>query len=276
MHYASLAFERISEAVSFCTAHFMMVGVVILAALLFMHLVIAGSALEEWRQWRATWSRENNLRRREAALDLSRTYGMSGSDFESYVARLFRDSGFHVQPRGGPRDQGCDLLLSSDHERVVCQVKRSSRPVTNKAVQEAVAAIPFYNAHRAIVVTNATFTKGARDLALANRCELLDHQTLQQMVASFSAKITSSCQNIRHQWAERIAAKLVHNGQITIPVKIGENATQHAREMKWILNEYLRAKDARFANWVRVYVASSKWVGFMKRPIILLKASRRT
>jgi HJR/Mrr/RecB family endonuclease len=169
-----------------------------------IHVFITTSALKEWREWRALWSRQYDLSRREASLDLSRTARMNGRDFESYVAEIFRETGFHVDPRGGPRDQGCDLLLSNGNESVVCQIKRSSRPVTNKPVQEAVAAVLFYNANRAMVVTNATFTRGARDLAFANRCELVDCQELQLKVATFSAKIKFQCKIVRDRWAERV------------------------------------------------------------------------
>jgi hypothetical protein len=251
-------------------------GILISVALLLTHLTITRAALKEWGKWRAMWSQQNELRRREASADLSRAHGMSGRDFESYVAGIFRESGFHVEPRGGPGDQGCDLLLSNGNERVVCQVKRSARPVSNKAIQEAVAAISFYNANRAMVVTNATFTKGAVELGLANRCELVDRHELHHRVEAFSTRIKLECKNLQRLWAERVAATLIHHGQFKIPLPRGKNATEEARVMKMIVTEYVRIKDIKLANSIRIYAAPSKWVGFIKRPIVLFKAPKES
>jgi HJR/Mrr/RecB family endonuclease len=275
MDHVSLAFGWILRVVSFWPQILVTVAISVPISLLLIHVLFTTSALKEWEEWRALWSRQYSLRKLEAAVGLSRTHTMSVRDFESYVALLFRESGFRVESRGGPRDQGCDLLLSNNYEVVVCQVKRSSRPVTNKAVQEAVAAVSFYNANRAMVVTNATFTKGAFELALANRCELIGHQELQHKVAASSASIKSKCRQLRDQWAQRIAARLANDGKLEIPVARGEDANQRAREMKSIVTEYLRTKDRRFADSVRVYVAPGKRVGLIKRPIILFKVPAR-
>ena len=58
------------------------------------------------------------------------------------------------------------------------QAKRYTSKVSNKAIQEASAAIKYYNANSAIVITNNYFTQSAIDLASANRIELWDRDIL--------------------------------------------------------------------------------------------------
>lgn len=104
------------------------------------------------------------------AVQLADVDRMPGRQFERYVAALLRHHGYKVEPTGRPGDQGCDLLLSKDGERIACQVKCYATPVSNDAVQEAVAAVAFYHCHRAIVVTNRTFTDGC---SITCRCQRL-------------------------------------------------------------------------------------------------------
>jgi HJR/Mrr/RecB family endonuclease len=52
--------------------------------------------------------------------------------------------------------------------KIVVQCKHYSKPVGVRAVQEAAAARSYYNASRAAVATNSTFTKQAKELA--HRC----------------------------------------------------------------------------------------------------------
>jgi hypothetical protein len=55
-----------------------------------------------------------------------------------------------------------ELNLSRDGKRIVVQCKFYSKPVGNKAVQEAAAARLHEHADKAIVVSNAAYTKAAR------------------------------------------------------------------------------------------------------------------
>lgn len=107
---------------------------------------------------------------------------MSGPTFEELLARLFRSLGWEVRRTGRAGDQGADLILFGPEETVVVQAKRHGSPVGNFAVQEIVAAVPFYHANRAICVTNATFTAAAIELARANSVELIDGADLHSLL----------------------------------------------------------------------------------------------
>jgi hypothetical protein len=61
---------------------------------------------------------------------------------------------------------------------VVCQCKKYSRPVGNKAVQETFAAMKFYGAQAGAVITNAAFTRSAMELADATNVRLMHFSDL--------------------------------------------------------------------------------------------------
>lgn len=63
-------------------------------------------------------------------------------------------------------------------EKTIVQAKCYQGNVTNKAVQEVVAAITHYKASKGMVVTNSSFTQSAIELALSNNVELVDRHKL--------------------------------------------------------------------------------------------------
>ena len=75
-------------------------------------------------------------------------------------------------------DQGADLIAEADGCRVIIQCKFYSKPVGNKAVQEAHSALGFHAGDRAVVVSNATFTRSAKQLADSTGVLLLHHDQL--------------------------------------------------------------------------------------------------
>ncbi|MDD7210128.1 MAG: restriction endonuclease [Lachnospiraceae bacterium] len=97
---------------------------------------------------------------------------LSGRAFERYLAAQFRRLGYRVTLTDLSHDYGADLLLRKWGKKTVVQAKRYEKNVGIAAVQEAVGAIAYYNADRAMVVTNSGFTKSARNLAWQNEVEL--------------------------------------------------------------------------------------------------------
>lgn len=114
----------------------------------------------------------------EKKLSIDEIDNMSGIDFENLLANLFVELNYQVTLTKATGDQGADLIISKLNEKKVVQAKRYSYHVSNKAVQEAIGAIKFYNADSAIVVTNNYFTKSAIELAEANNVELWDRDCL--------------------------------------------------------------------------------------------------
>ncbi|WP_174296935.1 restriction endonuclease [Sphingomonas bacterium] len=90
---------------------------------------------------------------------------MSGVDFERLVGEKLVTAGAVVQFTPVTGDQGADLLVRYDCRTIVVQCKRSASTVGNGAVQEAHAGCKFYEADEAWVVSDAPFSRSARQLA---------------------------------------------------------------------------------------------------------------
>lgn len=107
---------------------------------------------------------------------------MKGEEFEEYLKLLYQKLGYNVSttPRSG--DFGADLVLKKDEKKIVVQVKRYSKSVGIKAVQEIIPAIRHYNASDAWVITNSTFTSPAIQLAKTNNVLLIDRDMLIQVI----------------------------------------------------------------------------------------------
>ncbi|MBR0382302.1 MAG: restriction endonuclease [Eubacterium sp.] len=90
---------------------------------------------------------------------------LSGKSFEKYLAVHFRRIGYKVKLTGSSNDYGADLLLKRGGKTTVVQAKRYDRNVGIGAVQEVTGAMSYYQADRAMVVTNQYFTRNAENLA---------------------------------------------------------------------------------------------------------------
>ena len=112
---------------------------------------------------------------------------LSGIEFELYMKEIFTLLGYTVILTKATGDQGADLILSKDLTKTVVQLKKYKTPVSNKAIQEVVAAKSFYKAEKAIVVTTAFYTDGAKELAFSNSVELWDRDKLLQVVSNLSS-----------------------------------------------------------------------------------------
>lgn len=65
------------------------------------------------------------------------------------------------------------------------QAKCYTRSVTNKAVQEVVAGLKYYNLSKGIVITNRYLTDSAIKLAAANDIIIWDRAILQEKIAKY-------------------------------------------------------------------------------------------
>jgi restriction system protein len=120
-------------------------------------------------------------------LSLYEVDNLNGYDFEDYIGKLYRNLGYSVEQTSLSGDQGADLIVSRDGERIAVQTKRYSNKVSNKAVQEVVASKALYKCTSCMVVTNNYFTNSAIELARANNVELIDRDDLKRLIKSDSA-----------------------------------------------------------------------------------------
>lgn len=109
---------------------------------------------------------------------------MSGVQFERQMIIWLAKNGFSSLRTTEYYDQGVGIVAVKDGVSFGIQVKRSARPVGVSAVRAVVAGLKSYNCEQAMVVTNASFTAQARNLAMINNCRLIDGSELIRGAAS--------------------------------------------------------------------------------------------
>ncbi len=121
---------------------------------------------------------------REPVLTLEGIDGMEGHKFEYWCANLLRNNGFQdVSVTPGSGDQGIDITAVKEGVKYAFQCKNYSGQVGNSAVQEAHAGKSFYDCHVAVVITNSTFTSGAKALAKKTGVLLWDREKISSMLS---------------------------------------------------------------------------------------------
>ena len=102
--------------------------------------------------------------------------GMTGTEYEAWCAEQLRQLGYRkIRLTKTTGDQGIDILAKKDGISWCFQCKYYSQPVGNFAVQEAYAGMSYYGCEKAAVLTNASFTPAALELAGQTGIELWDH-----------------------------------------------------------------------------------------------------
>lgn len=120
--------------------------------------------------WRCAPSPANTV----AVLD----HRISGIDYEHFCAELLRAAGWEARVTQASGDQGVDIEATRSGKRVVFQCKKYSAPVGNTAVQQILAGKVFYEADIGVVVSNASFTPSAVQLARSTGILLQHHDDL--------------------------------------------------------------------------------------------------
>jgi len=130
--------------------------------------------------------KEKSLTRESIKKEPQKFAALTGSDFEKLLYRLFEAMGYKVQLIGRPGDQGGDLIANKNGERILIQAKAyRDWPTGNAAVQQAVAAMKYYDCNKAMVITTSYFTKEAIALAKANNVELISKKRLQELLLNY-------------------------------------------------------------------------------------------
>src|SRR4029079_3746662 len=106
--------------------------------------------------------------------------GLSGVEFETWIAKLLKERGFEVQGTPITGDQGADLIAKKDGRTIIIQAKCYQGTVGNKAVQEVISALAYYGGDEGWVVTNSFFTPSAKALAQKSNVKLIDGHHLKK------------------------------------------------------------------------------------------------
>ncbi|OJE37261.1 hypothetical protein BAQ44_16700 [Bacillus mobilis] len=105
---------------------------------------------------------------------------MDGYQFEEFVAQLFQEMGYKTEVTSSSGDYGIDVIAKRKGLTMGIQAKRYSDKVPNKAVQEVIAGIAFYNLDQGLVITNNYYTKPAQNQAKGTNVLLWDRDMLLQ------------------------------------------------------------------------------------------------
>ncbi|GFE76935.1 hypothetical protein NTCA1_45840 [Novosphingobium sp. TCA1] len=118
------------------------------------------------------------LKEQAASLPNRFTNDIDPVDFEHLCAERLRAIGWNARVTKGSGDQGADIVATKGADVMVVQCKRYAKPVGNKAIQEIVGAMRFYEAGFALVVATNGYTKAAQQLAKVNDVMLGHHDDL--------------------------------------------------------------------------------------------------
>jgi HJR/Mrr/RecB family endonuclease len=106
---------------------------------------------------------------------------LSGVEFETWIAKILKENSFDVRGTPATGDQGADLIAQKNGKTIIIQAKRYQGTVGNKAVQEVIAAVKYYNGDAGCVITNSTFTESAKALAGKASVKLIDGTMLRDI-----------------------------------------------------------------------------------------------
>lgn len=119
----------------------------------------------------------HHAERKSQAQKIAAVSGMSGEEFELYVADYLRGVGFeNVATTAATGDFGADLVVRHCGKCIVVQCKRHAKPIGLKAVQEVAAARSHYQTGEAWVISSSSFTRQAHELADSTGVRLYDMQ----------------------------------------------------------------------------------------------------
>lgn len=98
---------------------------------------------------------------------------LGGHDFEWEMLKLFQRSGVACRLTPGSGDDGVDIVLEKDEERVAVQCKAHRNPVGPAILRELLGAMHAGGFNRAILVALGGVTSGAGQFARQNGIEIM-------------------------------------------------------------------------------------------------------
>jgi hypothetical protein len=153
----------------------------------------------------------------QLTLEYART--LDGIAFEEWLTQLLRDAGIPgVCKTQASRDQGADIVITIGARKIVVQAKQYQDTLGNKSVQEAIAALHYYDASEAWVVTTSTFSRDAIDLAFRTGVHLVDGSRLMNLPELLCGPIQAATeQPAASDHSGSAGARESHQSESTVP-----------------------------------------------------------
>jgi restriction system protein len=143
-------------------------------ATLIILILVAIPLLLLWR----THSKKRALRESLIAFGVQDHQQLSPVQYEQFCSFLLENAGWSVLLTKASGDQGADIVAHRKGRKMVVQCKHWKASIGTKAVQEAYAAMAFYQAHSACVIGSSAYTRGAIALADKTGVLLLHHNNV--------------------------------------------------------------------------------------------------
>ncbi|WP_420642554.1 restriction endonuclease [Candidatus Leptofilum sp.] len=125
------------------------------------------------------WQKRREMLRPFHPLSLEQLYNLQPTEFEQYVARLFRQKKYKVNLRGRSGDLGVDLMLTrTGGKRAIVQCKRYRSTIGPDIVRELYGTLIHEGVAHAFLVTTAGISDSARSWAQGKPMTLIDGPTL--------------------------------------------------------------------------------------------------
>lgn len=169
--------------------------IIVLGAIAFISFCIVGHLqarrdFEKVKLNRANWDIEETFRQAERernvrALEIADVDNMAGISFEHYVQKLLTHQGYTAKVTQASNDLGTDIIAERDGIKYSIQVKRQEKPVSRRAISDALGGRDYYCCDRAMVITNSHFTEGAIKMASSTKCVLVNREILARWIVDF-------------------------------------------------------------------------------------------
>lgn len=140
--------------------------------------------ISQYKMQKAKEFEEKLSRNHDDKISVEQIEHLDGFEFEQLIGELYRKAGYKVKVTKKSGDQGADIIVEKDGISTAIQTKKYGGSVGNKAVQEIVAAMKFYDCDKAMVITTGYFTKSAYELASKNKVKLIDRKALDELFDS--------------------------------------------------------------------------------------------
>ncbi len=127
--------------------------------------------------------------------------------FEAAVAALFKKKGFRVILTPNSNDKGADIVVMSEDENLLIQVKQSKNPINDNAVGEILKAKGYYGQKykkkfSLMVATNNELNSNARVMAENNRVNSFDRSDIEEFLFNNSMFFSEIQQTENERYAQ--------------------------------------------------------------------------
>jgi restriction system protein len=145
---------------------------------------------------------------------------MTGTQFERYVASLLIHRGYRsVSVVGGAGDGGVDILATdSAGTKIACQCKRQAANLSVQVIRQLLGSVSHEHRGRApCVVTTATLTKAAAELALRAHVKVIDRRMLANWMTEALTQLAGSADGGQNRASDLVRPETRPMGRASVP-----------------------------------------------------------